>query len=263
MLLWSDPCEPMRPFFRGLRAGTVFFTRIPLGGFPYHPSELRWSIAHLPLIGFGLGGIVAGAHASLGGLSSLARALFCLALSMLLTGAFHEDGLADTADALGGGHDRASIFRILKDSRVGTFGAAATVFSIGLRAVLVSDLGPRGAAGLVLALGLARCPPVWLAFWLPYVTPDDAAKSRGVASPSAAQVLVATLVALAGMAVAHHFGVPARALGLAIAGLAAVGLLCGSRFKARLGGVTGDFLGANEQLGEVTVLGILAATWSP
>ena len=80
---------------------------------------------------------------------------------MLLTGAFHEDGLADTSDALGGAYDREKIFVILKDSRIGAFGACALVVSIAGRAALLAHLGEGGAWALPLVGAAARVGPVW------------------------------------------------------------------------------------------------------
>jgi adenosylcobinamide-GDP ribazoletransferase len=182
---------------------------------------------------------------------------------MLLTGALHEDGLADTADGLGGGQTRGDVLRILKDSRIGTYGAAALVVSIALRATLLADLGPRAALGLVLAHGLARCPPVWLAWALPYLTGDGVAKSRDVVSPSLAHALVATATCGLALGVAAHLGVPLGCLVALALGLGGVVAGCYARYKAALGGVTGDLLGASEQVGEILVLGVLATLGRP
>jgi adenosylcobinamide-GDP ribazoletransferase len=244
-------------------AAIVFGTRIPIPGIPLDASDFRGALACLPLVGFGIGSLVGAASAGLVGLSPLTRGFACVAASMLLTGALHEDGLADTADAFGGGQTRTDVLRILKDSRIGTFGAAALVVSIALRASLVADLGARAAVGLGLAHGLARCPPVALAWSLPYVTHDGVARSRDVARPALAHVGVATVTCALALAVAGRLGVPLPCLFALTVGLVAVVLACRAKFRASLGGVTGDLLGASEQVGEVLVLALLAMMWRP
>ena len=109
--------------------------------------------AWLPLVGLVLGGACAAVWALVAPLGPWVAAMSVLVASILLTGAFHEDGLADTADALGGAHDRARIFVILKDSRVGAFGALALVISVASRLVLLAELG-----GATRASALAAAP---------------------------------------------------------------------------------------------------------
>jgi adenosylcobinamide-GDP ribazoletransferase len=237
---------------RGVRAAFAFLTRIPVGGFPYTPEDWGWAAAHFPLVGLALGAALAGLRAV------LARGLGDgLALGFLLVGAFHEDGLADSADALGGSFDREKLFAILKDSRIGTFGGAALCVSIGARAALYADLGPACAWALPLAACAARVGPVFLLLALPYVTPDHA-KSGAVAHAGIPQAAVAALwLALAAVVLA----VPPARLAAMIAVLAVVTVVSGAVYRARAGGVTGDFLGATEQLGEIAAL--VALAWSP
>src|SRR5206468_2954946 len=111
----------LRDFLRGGRAAVTFLTRVPVGGFPFTAKEWRWCSAWFPLVGAGVGmgaAVVCWATQAAGPWVS---AVLAIAASLLITGAFHEDGLADTADALGGSPvgDREKIFEILKDSRIG------------------------------------------------------------------------------------------------------------------------------------------------
>jgi adenosylcobinamide-GDP ribazoletransferase len=246
---------------RALRAAFVFLTRIPVGGFPYTPDEWRWASAFFPLVGAAVGGTVGVVLRALQPVGPSGAAYLALGGSLLLTGAFHEDGLADTSDALGGGVDRAKVFAILKDSRIGAFGACALVVSLGGRASLLAHAGPRVAWALVLVGALARTVPVWQMVALPYATPESS-KSRDVTRAGAAQALVASAWTLAiGVALAAGRLVePWRAAG-AVALSAFVGVVTALRFKARVGGVTGDFLGATEQLCELAGLAVIA--WSP
>lgn len=252
----------MKAFLRGARAAFVFLTRLPMGGFPYSAEEWRWAAAWFPLAGLVLGGVCAAAWWLVAPLGPWVAAMSVLVLSILLTGAFHEDGLADTADALGGADDRAKIFVILKDSRVGAFGALALVVSVAFRLTLLAELGgaprtgtlPAAPAALLLAHCLARVGPVWLMVALPYVS-EAGAKSRQVIPAGAAQAAVATAVGVAGaggVVVGSAIGVTGALAAFAAMVLATV--FCGWRFRARAGGVTGDFLGATEQVNEVVIL---------
>ena len=244
---------------RGIRAAFVFLTRIPVGGFPYRAADYAWASAHAPLVGFIVGGLTGGAAAILAPLGALPASFLALGVSMLATGAFHEDGLADTSDALGGASDRDRLFAILKDSRIGSFGAAALVVSIGTRATLLAELGARAPWAMALAGCCARVAPIWLLAALPYVSPDGAAKSHGVARGGPVQAVVATLWGVLAVSVAEtdHVLDRARSGVLALTLLVVAGVT-GARYRARAGGVTGDLLGATEQLGEVATLAALA-----
>lgn len=175
-------------------------------------------------------------------------AVLVLVAALVVTGAFHEDGLADTADALGGAYTRERVLEILKDSRIGAFGAAALIVALMLRASLLIRLGPLAAAGLVACECASRLPPIWLMAALPYVTADATAKSRLVARARPAQAIAATLLCAAVLAAGVALGgwTLAQTLALAASGLA-IAVVAGWRFHARLGGVTGDFLGATQQ----------------
>lgn len=243
------------PFFRGARAAATFLTRIPVGGFPYSEADWRWASGWFPFVGFGLGVLLAAiAYGARGAGPHIAAALVVVA-SLLLTGAFHEDGLADTADALGGAYTRERVFEILKDSRVGTFGASALACSILLRVLLLARLGDAAPWAIVATQCASRVPPIWLMRALPYVSADAAAKSRLVARAGTAQALLATALGVGGVAlVASRLGLTARGA-LTLVGVSiAVTVVCASRFRARVGGVTGDFLGATQQIVEGALL---------
>ena len=167
----------MRTTLRGARAAVVFLTRLPVGGFPYTEAEWRWSSAWLPAVGALVGAASAGVWLLLEPAGAAVAAAFAVTASVLLTGGFHEDGLADTADALGGGADPETVLRILKDPRVGSFGALALVVSVLLRVALLASLARAAPVALVVAHTLARVGPVWLMVTLAYVT-GEGAKSR-------------------------------------------------------------------------------------
>ncbi len=252
--------KPPAPL-RGVRAAVVSLTRLPLGGFPYSDADWRWSTAYFPLVGALVGLATAGVLRLFERAGSLAAAALALSVGALLTGAMHEDGLADTADALGGASSRERLFAILKDSRVGSYGALTLVLSVVLKLALLEHLGGRAAGALVLAHCAARSPAVWLLWALPYVTASELAKSAPFARPGGAQVLLASLwpVALSLVGLARGEWRLSSLIVLASV-LGALTLLCAQRFLTRAGGVTGDFLGATEQLSEIATLLVLSMT---
>ncbi len=254
---WRAP-----PPVRGVRAAFVFLTRIPVGGFPYRREDWTWAAAHAPLVGLVLGAALGCLDSLLRPLGALPSAALVLGVSLLLTGAFHEDGLADTSDALGGGYDWPRVLAILKDSRIGSFGGAALVVSILSRAALLAELGASGPWALPIVGCAARVGPIWLMAALPYVTSTPEAKSRDVTRGGWPQALCATawLCAAMGLYVVSDTITTPRALAL-VGASAAVTVLTGWRYHRRAGGITGDFLGATEQLGEIAALAVLA--WRP
>ena len=157
--------EAISGCWRDFRTAAAFLTRLPVGPSPLpgdasRSGYLSRSMTMFPLVGAGVG--LAAALALLGayglGLHPLAAALIGIAVVVALTGALHEDGLADLCDGLGGGRTRDDRLRIMRDSRIGTFGALAIVFSIGLRATILADMPTPGtaAAALVAAGALSR-----------------------------------------------------------------------------------------------------------
>ncbi len=243
---------------RGMRAAFVFLTRVPVGGFPYTDDEWRWAAAHFPLVGLVLGTLMGCVDRLLLPLGEFPAALGAIGASLFLTGAFHEDGLADTCDALGGGFDRERVLLILKDSRIGAFGGCAIVLSIVGRAALLARLGPDAAWAFPFVCSAARVGPVWQLAILPYVT-SAASRSRGVARARTKQAVVATAWALVvGIAATATRHLEAVRVISAFGAMAVVTALAGWRYLRRLGGITGDFLGATEQLCELAAYGTLA-----
>lgn len=241
---------------RAARAAFVFLSRLPVGGFPYSADEWRWAAAHFPLVGVVIGAFGAGVYAAAHGLGSSVAAVLALTTTVLLTGAFHEDGLADTADAMGGAHGAKGVLEILKDSRVGSYGGTALVLTLLLRVSCLSQLGVMQALpALVLSHTFARTGPVWLMTTLPYVSLGAQAKGSSVAAASTPQAVVASIWALAcGAAIAALDGGWWAAVSAAALAVASVNVVLRAWFRARVGGFTGDFLGAAEQVGESAVL---------
>lgn len=243
---------------RSMRAAFAFLTRVPVGGFPYSRDEMRGSTAHFPLVGACVGFCTAAVFRLLVPAGAFAAALLALGVTMLITGAFHEDGLADTSDALGGGYTHERVLHILKDSRVGTFGAVALCVSVLGRAALIAPLGHDAWWALPLVGCVSRTGPVWQLVMLPYATSDEASRSRDVARAKPSQAIVATAWAAAALVIAAVLSrSPSRLVFVAVA-CAVIVAITTFRYHRRLAGVTGDFLGATEQLCELGTLLVLA-----
>jgi adenosylcobinamide-GDP ribazoletransferase len=252
--------HPVRTALRGIRAAFVFLTRVPVGGGPYTPGEWSWAPGHFPLVGLVLGVLLAFVHRGLRPLGPLADGLSVVGVSLLLTGALHEDGLADTSDALGGAWTRDRVLEILKDGRVGTFGASALVFSIVGRAALLARLGHGSEWALPLVNCAARVGPVWQMALLPHVSPTTA-RSAAVLGAARPQAIAATAwFALAGTAAIALSVVSTRDVIALSAACGLIALATGWQYARRLGGFTGDFLGATEQACEIAGYAVLVWT---
>jgi adenosylcobinamide-GDP ribazoletransferase len=259
MILRPERDWYLPPPVRAMRAAFVFFSRLPVGGFPYRKADWKWAAAHAPFVGLVLGGALGQLERLLLPLGPLPAAVLVIAASLLLTGAFHEDGLADTSDALGGGYNAERVQQILKDSRIGSFGGAALVVSIAGRAALLAQLEQAVVWAFPLVFCAARVGPVWLMAALPYVTAEEGAKSRDLTRAGFAQAVVASAwLMLVSTTLVLTGYLPVSRLAPLVAVLAVVTALTGFRYWVRLRGITGDFLGATEQLCELAALAVLA-----
>lgn len=242
-------------------AALIFLTRVPIAGTNADaalPSlaDASWAF---PLVGLVIGAIggIAYAIAFALGLPALAAALIAVAATALVTGALHEDGLADTADGFGGGATRERKLDIMRDSRIGSFGVIALVVSIGLRTIAIADTGTRWHALLALIAAHALARGV-----LPAALHKlDPARATGLGAeagrPEEKQVLIALGLALVIAVITIGF----RA-GLSAAIVAAlVAIAIGWLAQRQIGGQTGDVLGAIEQGAETAAL-LAAAAWT-
>ncbi len=253
------PIAPLDGMAGGLRAALMLLTRLPAGTH-LSPGALRWGSGWFPVVGAIVGGITAALLTLLAGPLPPAMAAFVVIIvSLLVTGALHEDGLADTADALGGARDRDSIFVILKDSRHGTYGVAALVTALGLRAAALATTVDFPAA-IVIAAIVSRTTLTALLVALPYVTPDDVARSRTVVHARVPQLILALAFTAAAFALALARGwLTPLGTGVVVGAGVLVATVAGWRFSARAGGITGDFLGATQQVVELASLCALVA----
>ena len=242
------------------RASFTFLTRIPVGGFPYPQKTWEWISIWFPLVGLILGAMQAGIWLGLDGHSDLTRSLIAVTFGVIITGGFHEDGLSDSVDALGGGYDRDTVLRILKDSRIGAFGALALILVLMLKLSLLVDLGAMAPTGFLLGQSLSRAVPVMQLGVQPYARRDDPeSKSRDVARSGRVQAVIAAGWVSALMFASFYFGVAGDALLGSLLAMLGVSVVFGLYVQKRVGGLTGDFMGAIQQLSEVGILFALAS----
>jgi adenosylcobinamide-GDP ribazoletransferase len=254
-------------------AAMQFLTRLPvphLDGF--QASELSRSARFFPLVGALIGSIGVGVWwlSSMCFPPSVAVGLM-MSASLLLTGAFHEDGFADVCDGFGGGRTRDAVLSIMKDSRVGAYGAIGIAMMLGLKwSILASHPRATFPAIVIGAHVVSRWCAIGLIWRLRYVRTDPDGKSKPLAGNLGAAdwLLSGALGALALLPVFLFVG-PAAGPRLAVALLAALAfsaastLAAGAYFANRIGGYTGDCLGAVQQVAELgfllAALGVLAA----
>jgi adenosylcobinamide-GDP ribazoletransferase len=238
-----------------VRTALAFLTRLPVPA-PADP-KLDRAAAWFPVVGLVVGGIAAGVRALADQVLPPAPAtVLAVAAAVLVTGGLHEDGLADVADALGAHTTRERRLEILKDPRVGAFGALALILAVGLVVTTVAGLDTEHAVRtLIAAHVLARWAILPVSRALPPARAGGAGALLRVTTPALA---VAAILAIAATLVAATPGPGAAAL--AAAALAA--LVAALTLRRGLGGVTGDGYGATAKLAELAVCATLAAWWS-
>jgi adenosylcobinamide-GDP ribazoletransferase len=236
-----------------LKISVLFATRLPLGhSAPVAGTDVARASWALPLAGALVGALGAAvywlAHAL--GLSPALAAALALVATLVVTGGLHEDALADTADGFGGGATRESKLEIMRDSRIGSYGACALIISLLLRTLALASLAEPAlvAPVLVAAHASARATMPALMLLVPQARQDGLSADAG--RPPRASVIVAGLLAAAALVLG---------LGLAAAIIALLLLLLATAVMAwlsrrQIGGQTGDVLGALEQAGEILVL---------
>ena len=268
----------MSQFIRQYLLAIQFFTRIPITGrladwVGYSPELLRASAAHFPGIGVLVGAVAAALFALFQALlpdspfAPLVAAVLSTVATVLLTGGFHEDGLADVADGIGGSYERERALEIMKDSRVGAFGAMALVLALLGKVALLALLGSvenvsadgQGllwrssfvAAAIWAGHVVSRFMPLIVIRLLPHVGDTASSKSKPLADQiSLGSLLIAFIWCFTALALSLW------ALGainlIAACSFSGLALLWMARlFKRRLQGFTGDCLGATQQVCEI------------
>lgn len=233
---------------RALFASVAFLTRIPVpGAARLDAGDVGRAARWFPLVGLLLGGLyVVMARLLAPRLPAEVIAVLVVVAEAAVTGALHFDGLADTMDGFGGGRTRDDVLRIMRDHAVGSYGATALVLLVALKVAVIAALVGRGHVlpWLLLAPVLGRWAIVPLSRFLPYARPSQSvARNIGTAEVVVATLCAAVVVAAAGT----------RALGVWLA-VAVLAVAWGRFCQRRIGGVTGDTLGASVQFGECLVL---------
>jgi adenosylcobinamide-GDP ribazoletransferase len=244
----------VRTAFRDLLTAFQFLTRIPVPAAHFHTDSLAESVRFFPLVGLFIG-LAAGALrlALAHVLDPALTAAFVLLFLVMVTGAFHEDGLADAADGLGGGWNTQQVLTIMRDSRIGSYGAIALVLSLLLRWLLLSRLPAASFLPVIVAAHvLCRWTTLPLSYYLqPARAADGHAQGQGARvaqHTSRSALLTGSLLTLVIVLVAMR-----AAAWKPIMAAVLVSLCSGWYYRKRIGGVTGDCFGATNQLTEIAV----------
>lgn len=254
----------IRQEWQRLLLALQFLTRVPVHTATFDAAELNRSARYFPVIGALVGAAGALVFWTAAHVWPLPVAVvLSMAATVWLTGGFHEDGLADTCDGLGGAVSRERALVIMKDSRIGSYGALGLVLMLGLKAALLNAQGSimRTACAIVLAHAVSRAAPVVLLALLAYAGDVEHAKAKPMAQQvHAGDVVIALLLAVTVAALlAVPLGVMHTLAALAAAALATAAMR--RWLRRRLGGYTGDTLGATQQGAEAALLLALSAAW--
>lgn len=266
---WRDLAHSFEMAAADLARCLRFSTRLPIPILrwetdPHAVPGIQAMARMLPVAGALIGGVGAGVltGALAVGLGSLPAATLAVATVTLVTGALHEDALADTADGFGGGTTPQRRLEIMKDSRIGSFGAAALALALLMRIAMLATLADRLgllalAGAMVLAAALSRAAGL-MVFRLPPARPEGASYQVGAAGGSVGVAWIAPALIALTLALPALLPWPAMTLGIGLSALVAVAM---TRLSARLvGGHTGDVAGAVQQLSEIAaLLGLLIA----
>lgn len=255
----------IQDYIDDIARSVAFLSRVhvPQRHFIGHDGRLSRAVSAFPVAGVlivlppaALAAVLSAFHAP-----PLLLAFAVLGLQVLITGALHEDGLSDSADGIGGGKDRESALAIMKDSRVGSYGVVALVLSFGIRSTAIAAIAPYlTPAGLAMALlavaAASRTAMVWHWSLLPPARRDGVAASVGEPDRTATVIALVSGILLAALLLLPNASVLSLVLPL-VAAIAAV--LVFNRIALRkIGGHTGDTIGATQQLTEMSVFFALA-----
>ena len=261
-------------FVKHFLLAVQFFTRIPITGrlaqwVGFSPDMLRASAGHFAGMGWIVGSVAAGVYAVLlvllpSNSAPLIAACLSTVATVLLTGGFHEDGLADLSDGLGGSYDRDRALEIMKDSRIGAFGAMALVLALLTKVALLAALGDLElGTAMVLILAshvVSRALPMGLVALLPHVGDAAGSKSKPLADSISARALWSNFLWCFGLFPLLYVAQSAIEFIAGVLLALMAWLLMGWRLKRRLQGFTGDALGATQQVCEIAfLLGYLLA----
>jgi adenosylcobinamide-GDP ribazoletransferase len=246
----------VRAEVRGAVAAVAFLTRVPVGrAVVLDADDVARGGSLFPLVGAGIGAATGGiAYALADPLTPLLAALMALAVAAALTGVLHLDALADTADALGA-TTRERALEIMRDHQIGAYGGVALVLDLGLKAAALAALaGGKGVVRFAIcAAAASRVAPLILSAVLPYARSGEGL-GRALTTSGAARGLAG--VAIAAVVCVAFAGTDGAVL---LGVVAAVAVVAGALAFRRLGGITGDILGAATELAETAALVVAVA----
>ncbi len=243
----------MKPLLAAFR----FLTILPLGRSPDRPEDLAGSVLFFPLVGLFIGiAALAADSLAMAFLPSLPAAVCTVLVLIVFSGGLHMDGLADTADGFGSARPRDKVLEIMRDSRIGTMGVVAVVAAILMKVAFLDAVPVSLRAQAVLLMPVAgRAALLWSMAWLPYARPEGGlatAFRRKGSSVNAIWALVFLLACGAGVG-----GWPgAAAAGAVLVVIAGWLMVC----RRKIGGFTGDTLGASCEIAEI-VPAVVLALW--
>lgn len=251
---------PTTRWVEELGQAVTFLTRLPWPGPVNHDRALMASAWSFPVVGALVGAITAIAFGLAAGLSlpPLAVAILAVAAGTLVSGALHEDGLADVLDGFGGGRDAESKRRIMRDSQIGSYGVVGLILVIGLKVAALNAIpnGADAAAALVASAALGRAVIPALSHLIPHAAPDGLARLAGTAGRMG--VIWSGGLGLALAIFVLPAGLGFHAILSAIVAAAGIGWLA----RRQIGGVTGDVFGAAALLAETAALLAISAGMS-
>lgn len=268
----------MTTFVRHYLLALQFFTRIPITGrladwVGFSPAMLRATAAHFPGVGVLVGAMAAGLFLLiLSVLPALPAAPWVAAVvstvfTVLLTGAFHEDGLADLADGLGGSLERQRALEIMKDSRIGSFGAMAIGLALAAKLgllTLLAQMQPSAAATALFAAHVtSRLMPLAIIRTLPHVGDSEHSKSKPLADEIGGTGLLIGLAWWGAAMAVVVWQLPDVPWVAGLTGSIAALFWMWRLLRVRLQGFTGDALGATQQVCEIAFYAALVVAWHP
>lgn len=249
----NRPSEELRYFFTALG----YFTRVPVPRWVgFEPHYLNAAARYFPLIGVMVGGAGAVVYLAASQVFPAGVAvLLSMAATLLLTGAFHEDGLADCADAFGGAYTREDALRIMHDSRIGAYGAIALIVVLALKWQTLASMLPLRTAWMIVGAHAAS-----RTFAISYLCTLEYVRAEGKAKP-VAQKMSSGAFALAAVIGLPCLFWPDWRLGcVLLVALVVMRFFIGRYFVKRIGGYTGDCLGFAQQLFEVAIY-LIGLAW--
>jgi adenosylcobinamide-GDP ribazoletransferase len=251
----------VRLFFIALQ----FFTRLPIPRWVgFEPHWLHHASRYFPLVGLVVGTVAAAVYwAAAQVLPPAVAVLLSTAAGIYLTGAFHEDGFADTCDGLGGGMTRERALEIMKDSRIGAYGAIGIILLLAVKCAALAHLPVAAAvAALCVAHPLSRLMAASLIWQMEYARAEGKAKPMAQQMTGAEFAIAAACCVPATLAVLYLGWLDWRGIAIGIVAMVLVARWFAGKLRQRLGGYTGDGLGAVQQLTEAAFYLCVLARWS-